>query len=99
MTGRATRQSRQRPPNCRLSRRDGRSQGRRKPTRAARAPLTACRRGGYPISRLVLIQPATRVRFDRGNSSFNIRLAYYAGFESPCRGGAFIASKNLLTSA
>jgi len=52
-----------------------------------------------PDIQLVLIQPATRVRFDRGNSSFNIRLAYYAGFESPCRGGAFIASKNLLTSA
>ena len=68
MTGRGTRQSRQRPPRRRLSRSDGRSQGRRTPTRAARAPLTACRRGGYPLFRSVLIQPATRVRFDGGNS-------------------------------
>jgi hypothetical protein len=68
MTGRGTRQSRQRPLNCRLSRSDGRSQGRRQPART-RAPLTACRRGGYPLFRLVLIQPANRVRFDGGNSS------------------------------
>jgi hypothetical protein len=67
MTGRVTRQSRQRPPNCRLSRSDGRSQGRRQPART-RVPLTARRRGGYPLFRLVLIQPPTRVRFDGGNS-------------------------------
>ena len=41
MTGRVTRQSRQRPPKRRLSRSDGRSQGRRKPTRAARAPCVS----------------------------------------------------------
>ena len=69
MTGRVTRQSRQRPPKCRFSRSDGCSQGRRKTTRAARAPLTAGRRGGYPIFRLVLIKPATCVRFDGGNSN------------------------------
>jgi hypothetical protein len=37
--------------------------------RAAREPLTARRRGGYPIRALVLIQPAIGVRFDGGNSS------------------------------
>ena len=31
--------------------------------------LTACRREGYPLFRLVLTQPATRVRFDGGNST------------------------------
>jgi hypothetical protein len=36
MTGRGTRQSRQRLPKCRLSRSDGRGQGRRKPARVAR---------------------------------------------------------------
>ena len=35
-------------PNYRLRRSGGRSQGQRKPARAARGPLTACRRGGYP---------------------------------------------------
>jgi len=36
MTGRGTRQSHQRLPKCRLSRSDGRGQGRRKPARVAR---------------------------------------------------------------
>ena len=40
MTGRVTRQSRQRPPKCRFSRSGGRSQGRRQPVRM-RVPLTA----------------------------------------------------------
>lgn len=68
MTGRVTRQSRQRPLKCPLSRSDGRGQGRRKPASSPSAPLTARRRGGYPILTLVLTQPATRVRFDGGNS-------------------------------
>ena len=68
MIGRVRRQSRQRPPNCCLRRSDGRSQRRREPA-PKRAPLTARRRGGYPILRLVLIQPVNRVRFDRGNSN------------------------------
>jgi len=74
MTGRVIRQSRQRPPNCRLGRSDGRSQGRRQSTRAARAPLTAHRRGGHPIFTLVLIQPAIRVRFAGGNSNHQVLL-------------------------
>ena len=69
MTGRGTRRAHQRLPKCRLSRSDGRGQGRRKPARVARGTLTACRRGGYPILALGLTQPAARVRFNGGNSS------------------------------
>ncbi len=47
MTGRQVRQSRQRLLNRLTSRSAGRSQGRRKPARAAREPLTACPRTGY----------------------------------------------------
>jgi hypothetical protein len=68
VTGRVTRQSRQRLLKCRLSRSDDRGQGRRQPASAARGPLTAGRRGGYPLLTPVLIQPATRVRSDGGNS-------------------------------
>jgi hypothetical protein len=94
MTGRVTRQSRQRPPNCRLTRSDGRSQGRHQLARR-RAPLTARRRGGYPLSRLVLIPPATRVRFDGGNSTPQIpvlvageRIGYTVAI-GPFKGGEF----------
>jgi hypothetical protein len=68
VTGRGIRQSRQRLLKCRLSRSDGRGQGRQQPTSEARGPLTARRRGGYPRLKLVLTQPAARVRFDGGNS-------------------------------
>jgi len=75
MTGRGTRRAHQRLPKCRLSRSDGRGQGRRKPARVARGTLTACRRGGYPILALGLTQPAARVRFNGGNSThFDIEI-------------------------
>src|SRR6516162_1001283 len=57
---------------------------RRPQSRAASAganarTLDGGRRGGYPLFRLVLLQPATRVRFDGGNSTeqsglFGLRL-------------------------
>ena len=72
MTGRVPRQSRQRLLKCSLSRSHGRRQGRRQPASFASAPLTAGRRGGYPLLTPVLTQPATRVRFDGGNSSEGI---------------------------
>ena len=73
MTGRVMRQSRQRLLKCPLSRSDGHGQGRRQPASSASALLTARRRGGYPILTLVLTQPATRVRFDGGNSTYVIQ--------------------------
>lgn len=69
MTGCFTQQSQPRLLSCRRSRSDGRGQGRRKPARAAREPLTARRREGYSLYLLVPIQPATAVRFHRGNST------------------------------
>jgi hypothetical protein len=70
MIGRVTWQSsRERLLKCLFSRSDGRGQGRRQPAREARGPLTAGRRGGYPLLTPVLTQPATRVRFERGNST------------------------------
>src|SRR5262249_11811560 len=52
-----------------FSRSDGRGQGRRHPASFASEPLTAGRRGGYPLLTSLPIQPATRVRFDGGNST------------------------------
>ena len=69
MTGRVTRQSRQRLLKYSFSRSDGRGQGQGHPASFASEPLTAGRRGGYPLLTSLLIQPATRVRFDGGNSS------------------------------
>ena len=69
MTGCFTQQSQPRLPSCSRSRSVGRGQGRRQPARVEREPLTARRRRGYSPYKLVLIQPATAVRFLRGNSS------------------------------
>jgi hypothetical protein len=82
MTGGSTRQSFMRLPNCLTSRSEGRGQGRPKPARAAPGSLRARRNEGYSCNRLGLIQLATRVRVDRGNS----RLAPPAGFEPTAPG-------------
>jgi hypothetical protein len=64
-----TQQSQSRLLNRPSNRSDGRSQVRRQPALPGLAPLTVRPSEGYSFARLLLIQPAIRVRFDRGNSS------------------------------
>ena len=70
MTGGSTQQSQMRLPNSLISRSEGRGQGRPQPAFIVRESLRAGRSEGYSCDRLGLIQLATRVRFDGGNSKF-----------------------------
>jgi len=61
-----------------LSRSGGRSQGRREPARATREPLTACRRGGYP-----LVYPGAHFQSATAKRSSNcLELDRYLSFAS-----------------
>jgi hypothetical protein len=68
--GGSTRQSQMRLPNSLTSRSEGRGQGRPQPAFIVRESLRACRSEGSSCDRLGLIQLATRVRFDGGNSTY-----------------------------